>query len=99
MPKELAKLRYFKKSNYEIETDKVFNNLHRRLWDDYGYTTVYYLGIIDQLRAMAKNLKSGCLKQNDILRLINYLKTTEEVPNEIKNLVDIVLNEFDYKEN
>lgn len=100
MLEELKKYKYVKKSDSELETDKIVNNLTTKLWNDNGYSTIFYLGAINQLKFLAEALnKYDSLKQDDILGLINHYKTIDEVPDEIKSLADMILAEFDYKEN
>lgn len=95
----LEEFKYVKKSDSELETDKIVNNLTTKLWNDNGYSTIFYLGAINQLKFLAEALnKYDSLKQDDILGLISHYKTIDEVPDEIKNLADMILSEFDYKE-
>ena len=42
--------------------------------------------------------KYNYLKRDDILALIKSYKISDDIPDEIKNLVDMILDEFDYKE-
>lgn len=84
------------KTKSETESDRIIHNL---LWNN-GYGTVYYLGMIHQLTGIAKVMKESThLTKKDILMLIGSYKENKDVPNEIKELIDIVLDEFDYKEN
>lgn len=99
MLEELKKYKYIKKSNSELETDRLVNNITRKLWDDSGYNTILYLGAVNQLKIIAEGLrKHDTLGRDEILMLINSFKTNDDVPDEIKNLVDMILDEFDYKE-
>ena len=60
---------------------------------------MYYLGAVNQLKIMAEAIgKYGFIGRDEILAVINAKKTNDDVPNEIKNLVDIILDELDYKE-
>ncbi len=80
----------------EAESDRIIHNL---IWNN-GYGTVYYLGMIHQLAGIAKVMRESTrLSKNDILILISSYKENKDVPNEIKELVDIILDEFDFKEN
>ena len=84
------------KKKSESESDRIIHNL---LWNN-GYGTVYYLGMIHQLASMAKVMRESTrLTKKDILMLIASYKENKDVPNEIKELIDIILDEFDYKEN
>lgn len=100
MLEELKKYKYIKKSNSELETDKLVDNITHKLWVDSGYNTILYLGAVNQLKIIAESLRNyGSLGRNEILMLISSYKTNDDVPDEIKNLVDMILDEFDYKEN
>jgi hypothetical protein len=99
MLEELRKYKYIKKSKFELETDKLIDHLTRKLWKDEGYITIYYLAILGQFHAIAKGLGPyGSINRDDILMLINSFKTNDDASDEIKNLVDMILDEFDYKE-
>ena len=99
MLEELKKYKYVKKSNSELETDRLINNLSNKLWVDNGYATIYYLGAINQLKTIAECLrKYDHLNQDDVLMIINSFKENDGATDEIKNLVDMILDEFDYKE-
>lgn len=100
MLEELRKYKYIKKSISELESDKIVNNLCRNLWKESGYAVAYYLGMINQLKFLATAMgKSACLTEESVLGLIASFKDQVDTPDEIKNLVDIILEEFDYKEN
>lgn len=99
MSEKLNKYKYTNKSKYELETDRLTDNVTRKLWNDNGYFTIYYLGAINQLRVIAEALgQYGSINQDDILMLINSFKTNDDAPDEIKHLVDMILDEYDYKE-
>jgi hypothetical protein len=99
MLEELKKYKYIKKSNSELEMDKIINNLNLKLWEHNNYFTIYYLGILNQFHAIAQGLgPHGTINRNDVLMLINSFKKSENAPNEIKNLAAMILDEFDYKE-
>lgn len=96
---EEFKNKYIKKSKSELEIDKIKNNMCNKLWKDSDYNTAYYLGAITQLKIIVESMReSDCLKRDDILSLIKSYKIIDNMPNEIKNLVDIILDEFYYKE-
>lgn len=99
MLEELKKYKYIKKSKSELETDKLIDNITHKLWNDNGYFVIYYLGAINQLKPMAEALGPyGSINRDDILMLINSFKTNNDAPDEIKNLVDMILDEFNDKE-
>lgn len=100
MLEELKKYKYIKKSNSELETERIIDNLTHKLWKDNDYLTIYYLGILNQFHAIAEGLgPHGTINRDNILMLISTFKTNNDTPDEIKNLVDMILDEFDYKEN
>ena len=91
---------FIKKSESELTQDEIMNGIYRKLWDEKGYTTVYYLGAISQLKAMVKNMKDNTsFSKKELLMIIADMKNYPEVPDEIKILVNDILEEFDYKEN
>ena len=84
------------KTKSETESDRIMHNL---LWNN-GYGIMYYLGAIRQLAGIARIMRESThLTKKDILMTIASYKENKDVPNEIKELIDIVLDEFDYKEN
>lgn len=100
MLEELNKYKFIKKSNSELETDRIVNNITNKLWEENGYDTVFYLGSITQLKILAECLsKYKSIGQYEILGLINTYRTRDDVSDEIKNLAAMILDEFDYKEN
>lgn len=95
----LDKYKYIKKSNSELETDRLVNNISYKLWNDNGYQTIYYLGVITELKMLAEALGTyRTLNKTDILAIINSFKSNKDAPDEIKNLIDMILEEFDFKE-
>lgn len=100
MLEELKNYKFIKKSKSELERDRIIDSLTLKLWGEHNYLTIYYIGILSQLQAIATGLGShGTINRNDILMLINTFKASDDMPDEIKNLVDMILEEFDYKEN
>lgn len=96
MIEELKKYKYIKKSKSELEADRIVNDISNRLWNDNGYMTIYNLGALNQLKIIAQALgKYSHLERDDILKLISSYKESEGV----SDLVDMILEEFDYKEN
>lgn len=96
MPKEYT---YIKKSKSEVEMDKIVNNIAVKLWKDSEYASAYYLGAVTQLKMFAECLKKhDYLGRHEILMVMDSFKTNNDAPDEIKKLVDIILDEFDYKE-
>lgn len=96
----LKNYRYFNMSESERESDKIMQSLCRKLWKDSGYETAYWLGAINQLKFIAQSLKgSNVIDRRCCLAFMKTLKTTEDVPDEVKNLIDTILDEFKNKEN
>ena len=81
------------------ESEKIVQSLCLKLWKDSGYAVAYWLGAVNQLKFMAQSLKgSYALNRECCLEIVKNLKTTEEVPDEVKNLIDTILDEFKDKE-
>lgn len=100
MLNEFDKYKFIKKSKSELASDEIINRISQKLWDDSGYNVVYMLGVINYLSAMAKQMKSyDTYSKKDLITLIASIKNGNETPDEIKNLVDIVLEELNKKEN
>ena len=100
MLNEFMKYKFIKKSESELASDKIINDLSRKLWNDSGYNIAYMLGIVNYLSAMAKQMRSNeAFTKKDLVMLISSIKDGNETPNEIKKLVDIVLEELKEKEN
>ena len=96
MIEELNKYKLIDKTKAELERDKIFNGIMKKLWDDAGYMSVYNLGALDQLQSIARGLKKYDLIDLDtVLKLVSTFKDSEGV----SDLVDMILEEFDYKEN
>ena len=100
MPNEFNKYKFIKKSESELASDEIANNLSRKLWNDSGYNVAYMLGIVNYLSAMAKQMRSyDSYSKKDLIMLITSIKDGNDTPDEIKKLVDIVLEELKDKEN
>ena len=99
MLNEFDKYKFIKKSKSELASDEIINRISQKLWDDSGYNVVYMLGVINYLSAMAKQMRSyDTYSKKDLITLIASIKNGNETPDEIKNLVDIVLEELNEKE-
>lgn len=95
----IDKFKLTEKSKSEITRDEIINNITNKLWIQSDYYTAFYLGILDILKAFAKTFKEPRLmSRKDFLDIMNTYKTCD-VPDEIKNLIDTILEEFNYKEN
>lgn len=100
MLNEFNKYKFIKKSESELASDEICNTLSRKLWNDSGYNVAYMLGIVNYLSAMAKQMRSSdYYSKKDLIMLITSIKDSNETPDEIKKLVDIVLEELKEKEN
>lgn len=100
MLNEFMKYKFIKKSESELASDEIINNLSNKLWKDSGYNVAYMLGIVNYLGAMAKQMSNhDTLTKTDLVALITSIKDGVETPNEIKKLVGIVLEELNGKEN
>ena len=97
---DLSEYKFIKRSKSELTSDKIVSDIYRKWWDEQGYTTIYYLGAISQLKSMVKNMKdSTTFSKKELLMIIADTKNYNDVPEEIKSLVNDILEEFDYKEN
>ena len=97
---DFSEYKFIKRSKSELASDKIVSDIYRKWWDERGYTSIYYLGAISQLKAMVRNMKDDTsFTKKDLLMIIADTKNYNDVPDEIKSLVDDILEEFDYKEN
>lgn len=93
---DFYKYKYTEKSKSELEADKIVNNITKKLWDDAGYMTMYNLGAVMQLHCLAQGVKKyGPINLDAVLAVINTYKEHEGV----SDLANMILEEFDYKEN
>lgn len=100
MINEFNKYNFIKKSESELASDEIFNNLSRKLWNDSGYNVAYMLGIVNYLTSLAKQMRrDDVLTKQYVIKAIAALKEGNETPGEIKNLINIVLEEFKEGEN
>lgn len=99
MLNEFNKYKFIKKSESELASDEIVDTLSRKLWNDSGYNVAYMLGIVNYLSAMAKQMRNhDYYSKKDLITLITSIKDGNETPDEIKKLVDIVLEELKEKE-
>lgn len=97
---EFMKYKFIKKSKSELASDEIVNNLSRKLWNDSGYNIVYLLGIINYLKNMVTAMRdSDYYSKKDLMRLIASFKDGDDYPDEIKSLVNTILEELEEKEN
>lgn len=95
MLNEFNKYKFIKKSESELASDEIVNNLSRKLWNDSGYNVAYMLGIVNYVSALVKQMRDDdFLTKKNLIKFIATLKEGNETPDEIKKLVDIVLEEL-----
>ena len=100
MMNDFMKYKFIKKSESELASEEIVNKLSNKLWRDSGYHIAYMLGVVNYLSGIAKQMRShDTLSKKDLIRCIELLKEGNETPDEIKNLVGIVLEELKDKEN
>lgn len=100
MINEFNKYKFIKKSESELASDEIINGLSRKLWNDSGYNIAYMLGVVNYISAMAKQMRSNdAFTKKDLVMLISSIKDGNDTPDEIKKLIDIVLEELQEKEN
>ena len=98
MTNDFNKYKISERSKFEIASDEITLGIYNKLWGELGYNSMYYLGAVGFLRSMAKSLdrRDEYMKEY-LLDVINGIKQIEGVPDNIKELVDVVLEEFEYK--
>ena len=98
MLNEFNKYKFIKKSESELASDEIINNISQKLWNDSGYNVVYILGIVNYLSAMARQMSNyDTYSKKDLITLIAAIKDCDGTPDEIKKLIDIVLEELKEK--
>lgn len=98
MLNEFNKYKFIKKSESELASDEIINSISRKLWNDNGYNVVYMLGIVNYLSAMAKQMRNyDTYSKKDLITFIATIKEGDGTPDEIKKLIDIVLEELKEK--
>ena len=97
---DFSEYKFIKRSKSELASDKIVSDIYRKWWDEQGYMSIYYLGAISQLKSIVKNMNDNTsFTKKDLLMIIASMKNYPEAPDEIKKLVNDILEEFDYKEN
>ena len=98
MINDLNKYKVAEKSRFELAADEITFGIYNKIWGEFGYNSIYYLGAVSFLRSMAKSLnRRDEYTKAYLLDVINNIKQIEGVPDNIKELVDVVLEEFEYK--
>jgi hypothetical protein len=95
---EFNKYKFIKKSKSELAADEIVQNISRKLWNDQGYNEIYRLGAIMVLKAMIEGLRhSDAYTKKDLLMFLVSQKNYNDTSDDIKNLIDTILEEFDYE--
>ena len=98
MINDFDKYRITEKSKFELASDNITLGIYNKIWGELGYNSIYYLGAVSFLRSMAKSLnRRDEYTKAYLLDVINSIKQIEDVSDNIKELVDVVLEEFEYK--
>lgn len=96
----LDNYQYFRRSKSEMKQEEIVNNICNKLWDQHGYNIAFYLGGLLELKCIATVLgDKEAFDKKAILQIVDDYKKQKDVPDEIKDLADIILKEFHYKEN
>lgn len=97
---EFNKYKFIKKSKSELAADEIVQNISRKLWNDQGYNDIYRLGAIMMLKAMIESLRhSDAYTKHDLLMFLVAQKHYDDTSDDMKSLIDNILEELDYKEN
>lgn len=98
MINEFNKYKISERSKFELASDNITLGIYNKIWGELGYNSIYYLGAVTFLRSMAKSTsKRDKYIKTYLLEVINSIKQIEGVPDNIKELVDVTLEEFEYK--
>ena len=96
---EFNKYKFIKKSKSELAADEIIQNISRKLWNDQGYNDIYRLGAIMVLKAMIEGCRhSDAYTKKDLLMVLASQKNYDDTSDDIKNLIDSILEEFDSKD-
>lgn len=96
---DLNKYKLIKKSKSVLAAEEIAQGVYHKLWSDFGFNDIYWLGAIMQTKALIEALRDGSYyDKKDLLMIIASVKDNEDASNKIKDLVDVILEEFDYKE-
>lgn len=95
----IDKFKHIEKSKSEIITDEIVYGIMNKLWTQSDYATAFHLGVIANLKQFAKAFKEPCvITREDCLKIMGTYKTDNNVSDKIKDLIDTIFEEFDYKE-
>lgn len=95
---ELKEYKFIKKSKYDLACETVTNNITNNIMKGVGFHSAYYLGIIQYLKILIESAgDNGSFGRHEFLMMIDGLKTNEDVPEDIKDVIDLILKEYDYR--
>ena len=98
MLNEFDKYKITERSKFELASENITLGIYNKIWGELGYNSIYYLGAVSFLRSMAKSLnRHDEYTKAYLLDVINSIKQIESVPDNIKELVDVTLEEFEHK--
>ena len=98
MLNEFDKYKITERSKFELASENITLGIYNKIWGELGYNSIYYLGAVSFLRSMAKSLnRHDEYTKAYLLDVINGIKQIESVPDNIKELVDVTLEEFEHK--
>lgn len=79
----------------QTEVTRIIDEITKNLWDNLGYMKIYHLGAINQLVVLMHALKeTRSFNKDDILEIVKTYKDFDGM----SDLVDIILEEFNYQE-
>ena len=94
---DLNKYKFIKKSKSVLAAEEIAQGVYHKLWSDFGFNDIYWLGAIMQTKAMIESLRDGrSYDKRDLLMIIAMAKDYEDVSSKVKDLIDVILEEFDY---
>ena len=97
MMNDFNKYKISERSKFELASEDIALGIYNKLWGELGYNSIYYLGAVSFLRSMAKSLnRRDEYTKMYLLDVISSIKKIEGVPDNIKELVDVTLEEFEY---
>ena len=98
MINDFDKYKITEKSKFELASEDITLGIYNKIWGELGYNSIYYLGAVSFLRSMVKSLnRRDEYTKMYLLDVINSIKQIEDIPDNIKTLVDVTLEEFEYK--
>lgn len=98
MTNDFDKYKITERSKFELASDNITLGIYNKIWGEFGYNSIYYLGAVSFLRSMAKSLsRRDEYTKMYLLAVINSIKQIDGVPDNIQELVDVVLDEFEYQ--